>query len=537
MYNDVNQFLKDFKKGLIKFPTKRDNKTDDDIKDMMANLKEYNFKSRFKTLKYTIANIKVTPGFKGENKLLLNLPSDYEDFNILSDMFMEEERMKCKFAGSKYSPWEYFHSKTKELAEKCLKEYGVIDGPNLIETRWAIKDARECTSFRPSNMIAIIQLFFPSYKTSPISVLDPSAGWGDRLIAAIATGSSYTGVDPNPVVHPRYKDICEFFEVDLGGQVQLFEMPFEEFVRPPDLPKYDLVFTSPPYFKMEIYSQDAKQSTIKHTSESKWTEEFFKPYLEKAWDNVKDDGKGIMCMVINSMSYETYVHEMIKYMEDPKFKAKYMGIIPYAEKHKTSRAQPMFIWSKAKTIKDKTGGKVKSESKVKSTKSSTKKSRISLREFTMADLPRMYDIQNNPDNMKYIASGKTKNLSQVRVQLTNYIREYKNETYARFYAICLNDRCQPGELIGFIGYYIAGFEHKFLKDKRFIRILIDAPYQGKGYGKEILPIFIGEFPKLKILAMVDIDNLISNKLFATYKIIKVVTFRGDKYNIYDLSNG
>lgn len=553
MYSNINQFLKDFKSGRISFPVKRDSISDAEINIMMENLKSYDYKARFIDSDYEISSIKVKRGFMGANKLLLNLTSDYRDFNILSDMFSEEERMKCILVGSKYSPWDYFHKETKKLGEKCLQLYGIIDGPNLIETRWKIPEARECTSFRPSNMVAMIQMFFPNYLIKPISILDPSAGWGDRLIAAISTNSKYVGIDPNPIIHKSYEHISKFFSYT---NCEFYKMGFEDFNKPERYKSYDMVFTSPPYFEMEKYTDDKDQSIEKYKTEKDWTDKFLLPYIENAWKYIKSSG--YMIIVINSLPYEKYVYAMLEYMN--KEDAKYLGVIPYAETHKIKKAQPMFIWTKIDQNEKSTGlhlhpGRPDSPGvklhpnpsvklhpnpgvKLQLDRDLDKKNtsaNLYLRKFSLSDLNRLHEMQSNIENMEYIASGKLKTLEQTKTQLMNYMKEYKKETYAQFFPICIGDKKNPeyGKIIGYIGYYISGFDHEYLHGKRFIRILIDKPYRGKKYSSEILPIFLNLYKGLRIYAMVDVNNQISNGLFGKYEKIKVVDYKKKKYNIYN----
>ena len=45
--------------------------------------------------------------------------------------------------------------------------------------------------------------------------------------------------------------------------------------------KFDLVFTSPPYYKLEIYNNDKKQSVFKMNDENSWLNKFMYPSLQK----------------------------------------------------------------------------------------------------------------------------------------------------------------------------------------------------------------------------------------------------------------
>ena len=94
-------------------------------------------------------------------------------------------------------------------------------------------------------------------------VLDPTAGWGGRMLGAWALDIDYTGIDTNVEMIPAYNGMMEFLNNDANkfGN-NLFEevsntklkMIFESCLSV-DFSKieYDFVLTSPPYINLEIY--------------------------------------------------------------------------------------------------------------------------------------------------------------------------------------------------------------------------------------------------------------------------------------------
>jgi hypothetical protein len=77
-----------------------------------------------------------------------------------------------------------------------------------------------------------------------IAVLDFSAGWGGRCLGAMALGIPYIGIDTNKDLRPAYERMVK--ELDEPKVTMRFQdaaaTDFSRF-------KYDMVFTSPPYFK------------------------------------------------------------------------------------------------------------------------------------------------------------------------------------------------------------------------------------------------------------------------------------------------
>ncbi len=193
-------------------------------------------------------------------------------------------------------------------------------------------NVKECTIHRPTNIIAMIKIFGAK------SVLDMSAGWGDRLIGAMAADVEYVGVDPNKCLHPGYQEIIKFFNKS-PKKYLLIEDKFEEV----DLPErnYDLVYSSPPYFDLEIYTSESPQSS-EYTKEEEWFEHFLKPSLLKAWNALITNG--IMAININQKKGETYIQKMLNLVNGYN-NSVYLGVISYADK-KLYNPQPIWIWRK-----------------------------------------------------------------------------------------------------------------------------------------------------------------------------------------------
>ena len=48
------------------------------------------------------------------------------------------------------------------------------------------------------------------------SVLDPTAGWGGRMLGAWSLGINYTGIDTNVEMIPAYNDMMAFLKAETG---------------------------------------------------------------------------------------------------------------------------------------------------------------------------------------------------------------------------------------------------------------------------------------------------------------------------------
>ena len=139
------------------------------------------------------------------------------------------------------------------------------------------------SQFKPS----IAKAFYDYFGSN--NVLDFSAGWGDRLAGFYCgeTTKSYVGIDPNTNNHPNYQRQVEFYKkhqtfFEQEKKVDLIPLPAEDV----DFTKYkehfDTVFTSPPYFNTEKYSEHDTQSFRRYTEIDSWNKDF----LHKALGNI-----------------------------------------------------------------------------------------------------------------------------------------------------------------------------------------------------------------------------------------------------------
>ena len=147
------------------------------------------------------------------------------------------------------------------------------------------------SQFKPS----IAKAFYDYFGS--VNVLDFSAGWGDRLAGFYCgeTTKSYVGIDPNTLNHPNYKRQVEFYKkhqtlFEEEKKVDLICEPAEDV----DYSKYenyfDTIFTSPPYFNVEKYSDEDTQSYIRYKNIDSWNKDFLHSTLAKVIFTLKSDG-------------------------------------------------------------------------------------------------------------------------------------------------------------------------------------------------------------------------------------------------------
>jgi len=119
---------------------------------------------------------------------------------------------------------------------------------------------------------------YNKYKAT--SVLDPTAGWGGRMLGAYAQGIKYTGIDTNDNMTDAYQNMINHLD---DNMTMIFDsclnVDFSEI-------EYDFVLTSPPYINIEIY-----EKMKPYDSKKAFYELFLIPLLNKCLKHIKKGGK------------------------------------------------------------------------------------------------------------------------------------------------------------------------------------------------------------------------------------------------------
>jgi len=102
----------------------------------------------------------------------------------------------------------------------------------------------------------------------------------------------------------------------------LYNKPFEEFEAGlddfGDQIKFDLSFSSPPYFNTEEYSYEETQSFVRYNTSDKWREGFLRPLIEKNFNIIKDDGYFII-NIANVKTYKNLEEDTLKIAKESGF--------------------------------------------------------------------------------------------------------------------------------------------------------------------------------------------------------------------------
>lgn len=142
--------------------------------------------------------------------------------------------------------------------------------------------------FKPATAKWIYQKFNATH------VLDPTAGWGGRMLGANALGIHYTGIDTNTNLQPAYHGIMELIQDPKMNMVwnDTLAVDYEAI-------DYDFVLTSTPYVNkagkmVEVYEHQVIMDDFYG--------KFLVPLIQKCLRHIKRNGKVVFNM--NAIMYD-----------------------------------------------------------------------------------------------------------------------------------------------------------------------------------------------------------------------------------------
>jgi tRNA1(Val) A37 N6-methylase TrmN6 len=275
--------------------------------------------------------------------------------NKASNYFQQENRFKCDSINSPspYRTWTI--EKFRMTLLSCLWTLKFTKINNNI-LRSAISLRKYISSqFKPS----VAKYIYDVYGGE--SVLDFSSGWGDRLLGFYANYNTvrYVGIDPNIEVIKKYNEQVKVYsQLDMYSQYGVnketlfINSPAEDVILNE---KFDLIFTSPPYFDIERYTQEKNQSWKKYKNFDNWMDDFLLKTIGGFWNNLNPKGH----LIINIS--DVYCHHKVQkicdrmnnYISTLK-NAQYVGAIGMRmTKRPCSKAlqdgvfaEPIWIWKK-----------------------------------------------------------------------------------------------------------------------------------------------------------------------------------------------
>lgn len=169
-----------------------------------------------------------------------------------------------------------------------------------------------------------------------VGVLDFSAGWGSRLLGALAVGIPYTGIDTNRELIEPYQRLVTDYNPKKSPVTMIWDkaenVDFSEM-------DYDMCLTSPPYYTLEKY-----QHMPEYTSKKDFYDTFLIPVVTKAFRYLKPNGHMVLNMPVEL--YEAVknvlppLHDTLEYYKSDRHSA-----MKKSAKH-TRSYEHIYVWKK-----------------------------------------------------------------------------------------------------------------------------------------------------------------------------------------------
>lgn len=206
---------------------------------------------------------------------------------IACDYLFEKHRIKTRYKNylTKEEAWneekekiiEYARIRAERTILRKNKELNDEDFRTAMKFKYG-----SINQFRP--MVA--KYIYKKFK--PKRILDISAGWGNRMIAAMACDIDYIGIDSNKNLKNSYKKMYQLYPSESNIQIIINNSENVDYSK---LPEYDMIFSSPPYYMIEKYEHMKDYKT-----EENFINEFFKPVIINSYKNLKDGGYLVLNM-------------------------------------------------------------------------------------------------------------------------------------------------------------------------------------------------------------------------------------------------
>lgn len=141
------------------------------------------------------------------------------------------------------------------------------------------------SNFRPMNAQALYEAFCPEGGI----IHDSSCGFGGRLTGALTSKKNfkYIGTDPNTVTNENLHRLGNAITDVTGnkGYFKIIKLGSELFKANPEI--FDFSFSSPPYFDLEVYTDEPTQCYKRFPNIYDWIDGFVKATIENTYYMLK----------------------------------------------------------------------------------------------------------------------------------------------------------------------------------------------------------------------------------------------------------
>ena len=144
-------------------------------------------------------------------------------------------------------------------------------------------------NFAPMRAKVICEHFCPTNGT----IYDYSAGFGGRMLGALCSPKNFTYIatDPNTATYQNLLTLKDYICDTLNRPsncCELYNLCSEQLCLAKD--SIDFIFSCPPFFKKEKYSDEITQSTNNYPILEDWLEQYVRPTIRHCFNALKENG-------------------------------------------------------------------------------------------------------------------------------------------------------------------------------------------------------------------------------------------------------
>jgi len=295
------------------------------------------------------------------NKILLgenDLQQNFVGLELANSF--HHHMMEVRYSDNKRTPKETFDNDIN--LKDCINRWLELDKiPNHAGMRRILKTrnkTRSVVNFKP----VIAKFIYNTHVPKNGKVLDPCSGYSGRLIGCIASNKNilYHGIDPDSRTALGNMRCASFFNSQYNNDIydnKMYKFRFrfdlncaEEIM--PDIKEndYDLVFTSPPYFNIEQYSNEVSQSFKKYSNYQDWLNKFLFIIVNESYRILKNSGK--LILNVKNLPDQKIADDLCNYCEEKWILEKtYQMRLSNSEFHrkegeKAFHLEPIFVFKK-----------------------------------------------------------------------------------------------------------------------------------------------------------------------------------------------
>lgn len=308
-------------------------------------------------------------------------------------------------------------------------------------------------NFSPMRAKVIFEHFCPQGGT----IYDYSAGYGGRMLGALCSQQNfkYIAVEPNSNTFYNLNKLGKYIEQTLNTKdtYNIFNIGSERFILKEN--SIDFIFSCPPFYKKELYSNEITQSVNSYPKYQDWLEQYVRPTIKNSFIALKEKGVYGVDILNYSHNGKTYtlIEDWIKIAQEEGFV--YKGAIPIASRFrkKENEGENFYLFMKREEyeLPDYTPGKIlldAEENRKKLERAKFRKEHRTIGEYNIfGKLIQLYDYNNCPIDKEIV---KSKKLCYNKYYRIYYGEDVIHQTIEVKKPICLIDN------IYFFSYSEAG---------------------------------------------------------------------------------